>query len=190
MGRRFRIAVLGGTFDRIHAGHERLLGSAFRQAEKVGIGLTSERFLREHPKALGNRIRRYSARRRGLRAYLTQRFPGREFWIASLNDVWGRSVDPGVDLLVVSSETLPGARAVNAERRRRGLPPLEILAVPLVRAEDGKPIHSSRIRLGEIDLRGRKLRPRTGGKPGRVQVPTREDLTHDKPNVRSATSRK
>jgi cytidyltransferase-like protein len=156
--RKFRRAILGGTFDQLHAGHERLLGAAFRLADEVGIGLTTSRYLRKHPKQFDSKILPYALRRRNLDRYVRRTFPSRRFWIAPLNDVWGRSVEPGAGILVVSRETLAGARSVNDERRRRGLPPLEVLAVPVVRAYDHKPLHSTRIRAGEIDVRGHLLR--------------------------------
>ncbi|HZY71199.1 MAG TPA: pantetheine-phosphate adenylyltransferase [Thermoplasmata archaeon] len=156
--RKFRVAVLGGTFDRIHLGHERLLAAAFASANEVGVGLTTDRFLAAHPKRYPDRVRRYSARRRSLRRYLLRAYGPRRFWIAPLEDSFGRSVEPGIDLLVVSKETLPGAHAVNAERRRRGLPPLRVLAIPVVLAADGRPLHAERIRAGEVDREGRPHR--------------------------------
>jgi pantetheine-phosphate adenylyltransferase len=155
VARRYRVAVLGGTFDRLHAGHERLLARAFAVADSVGIGVTTDRFLQAHPKPLGQRIRSYRARRSALAAFLRRSFPGRAFWLAPLNDGWGRSVEPGIDVLVATPDTRDGAQSVNRERRKRGLPPLAIVLVPLVRAADGRPIASRRIRAGVIDDRGR-----------------------------------
>ncbi|MCI4351042.1 MAG: pantetheine-phosphate adenylyltransferase [Thermoplasmata archaeon] len=154
MPRRFRLAVLGGTFDHLHAGHERLIARAFEVADGVGIGVTTEVFLRAHPKPLGARIRTYRARRTALKEYLERTYPRRRFWLAPLNNAWGRSVEPGAQALIATRDTVRGARSVNAERRRRGLPPLTIVVVPLVRARDHRPISSRRIRAGEIDVRG------------------------------------
>lgn len=159
MPRRFRVAVLGGTFDRLHAGHRALLAEAFRRAERVGIGLTTAAYLAAHAKPLGGRIEAYRRRRAALLAHLRRTYPGREFWVAPLDEPFGRSVEPGVDLLVVSDETRRGARRVNAERRRRGLPRVAVVAIPSVRAEDGLPVSSRRIRAGRIDPEGRRRRP-------------------------------
>jgi pantetheine-phosphate adenylyltransferase len=38
------------------------------------------------------------------------------------------------------------------------LKPLEVVEIPFVLAEDGKPISSIRIRYGEIDVHGKLLR--------------------------------
>lgn len=157
--RRASVAVLGGTFDRLHAGHRALLDEAFRRADRVGIGLTTARFLAEHPKPLGRRIRSFEARRRDLERYLGRNYERDRWYVVPLEEPWGRSVEPGVDVLVVSEETEKVARDVNAERRRRGLPPLEVRTVPAVLAEDLRPVASRRIRAGDIDLRGRRRRP-------------------------------
>lgn len=153
------MALLGGTFDGLHAGHARLLEAAFEAAETVGVGLTTSRFLREHPKPLGRRIASEAVRRRRLMAYLARHWPDRAWWVVPLDDEWGRSVEPGADVLVASEETRAGAERVNAERERRGLAPLELRLIPVVRAEDGLALSARRIRAGEVDVEGHRLRP-------------------------------
>ncbi len=157
MARRYRVAVLGGTFDRFHAGHQALLRRAFRVADTVGIGLTTPSYLRKFPKPLGQRIQSYAARKRTLSHWLRARYRNTRWWIAPLEEPFGRSVGPGVDVLVVSSDTRAGGRAVNTERARRGYTALPIEIVPLVLAKDRRPIASRRIRAREIDARGRPL---------------------------------
>jgi hypothetical protein len=48
---------------------------------------------------------------------------------------------------------------VNAERERRGLPPLDIVLIPRVLGEDHLAIASRRIRSGQIDAEGRRRAP-------------------------------
>jgi cytidyltransferase-like protein len=152
--RRVPVAVLGGTFDHLHAGHRALLAAAFRRAVQVKIGLTTDRFARSEGKPLPGRVQSYATRRRHLRLFLQTRFPRRSWSIVPLKDRWGGSIGPGVDLLVVSDETRRAIRPINVERRRRGLRPIRVLVLPQVPAEDGRPISSRRIRAGEIDTDG------------------------------------
>jgi pantetheine-phosphate adenylyltransferase len=159
VARRPGIAVLGGTFDRLHAGHRALLAAAFNAADRVGVGVTTDRYLRAHPKPLAARIAPYAARRRVLLRYLRSAYPHRTYWLVPLEDPFGGSVAPGVDLLVVSEETEAGGRAVNRERRRRRLPPVRILVVPIARAADLRPIAGRRIRAREIDAHGHRRTP-------------------------------
>lgn len=151
------VLVLGGTFDHLHIGHEALLNSAFRLGRTVGIGLTTEEFLRERAKPLGALIPPYARRRQALAGWIRRHHPGRTWWIAPLEDPFGRSIEPGVDAIVVSGDTAQGGRAVNRERRRRGLPPVAIHLVPLVLADDLQPVSSRRVRARIIDRTGRRL---------------------------------
>jgi cytidyltransferase-like protein len=154
--RRAGVAVLGGTFDHLHAGHAALLRAAFERAMRVKVGLTTDRFARSEGKPLAEKVQSYSTRRRRLRGFLRKEFGQRRWSIVPLNDRWGGSVRPGADWLILSTETRRAGRPINAERRRRGLPPLRILVVPIVRAFDGRPIASRRIRSGEIDPAGNR----------------------------------
>jgi cytidyltransferase-like protein len=156
---RYGHAVLGGTFDRLHVGHAALLGAAFAEGRRVSIGLSTDAFVRARQKSGGRSIRPYSARARTLRRWLARRFPRRTWAIVPLADRFGRSAGPGVDILIVSAETAAGGAAVNAERRRRGRSVVPVRVVPVVLAEDLRPVSSSRIRSGEIDRKGRRLRP-------------------------------
>jgi pantetheine-phosphate adenylyltransferase len=156
---RYPVAVLGGTFDRLHVGHAALLATAFRVGRTVAIGVTTAEYLARHPKPGGRAIQSYATRRRALARYLGTHYPRRAFRLVPLRDTFGRSVEDGVDALVVSADTVAGGDAVNAERRRRGRAPLPVVVVPLVLADDLEPVSSRRIRAGEIDPRGRRRAP-------------------------------
>lgn len=154
---RYARAVLGGTFDRFHVGHEALLSTAFRLGRTVAVGVTTDAYLAAHPKPEARRIAPYRVRRRALSRWLRHRFPGRAFSIHALEDRFGGSVGPGVSVLVVSADTTAGAAAVNVERARLGRRRVPVAVVPLVLADDLRPVSSRRIRAGEIDRRGRVL---------------------------------
>lgn len=156
---RYARAVLGGTFDRLHVGHEALLSTAFHLGRSVAVGLTTERYLATHPKPEGDGIAPFSVRRRALTRWVRRHFPGRSFAILPLEDRFGGSVGPHVSVLVVSADTTQGGAAVNAERQRLGRRRVPIAVVPLVLAEDLRPVSSRRIRSGEIDRNGRRRAP-------------------------------
>ncbi|HTP53788.1 MAG TPA: pantetheine-phosphate adenylyltransferase [Thermoplasmata archaeon] len=160
---RYAHAVLGGTFDRLHVGHAALLAAAFRAGRRVSVGVTTDAFVRSVGKPGARSIQPYAVRRRSLRRWISAHFPRRECRLVPLSDRYGRSVGPGVDVLVVSAETEDGGRAVNAERRRRGEPSVPIVVVPLVLADDLWPVSSRRIRAGTIDRRGRRIAPLSVG---------------------------
>lgn len=157
---RFRKVATGGTFDHIHAGHRRLLEKSFEVGEHVIIGLTSDEFVTKLGKEPDHG---YAGREASLREYLEKNFPGRKFTIAKLQDYFGPGIaDADVQALVASPETASRLSLANELRSKKGFPPLELVTVDWVQAEDGKPISSTRIRKGEVDEEGRLLAGSSG----------------------------
>ena len=76
------------------------------------------------------------------------------------NDYGPVVISAQISALVASAETAKKGDEINVIRSRNGLPSLKIIAVEMIRAEDGNPISSSRIRAGEIDASGRMLKVR------------------------------
>ncbi len=154
-GTRYSRVATGGTFDGLHAGHRRLLERSFELGEEVVIGLTSDEFARKQGKSPNHS---FKERRAGLAAFIGERFPGRRYTIAKLDDFFGPGIaNKDVEALVASPETGGRVELANALRAERGFPPLELVVIDWVEAEDGKPISSTRIRMGEIDEEGRLL---------------------------------
>ncbi len=153
---RFRRVATGGTFDHIHAGHRRLLEKSFEVGDEVVIGLTSDEFVERVGKKTEHN---YDWREADLRRFLKQNFPGRRYVIAKLYDYFGPGiVDGGVQALVASPETASRLELANRLRAEKGFPPLALVTIRWVSAEDGKPISSTRIRKGEVDVEGRLRR--------------------------------
>lgn len=153
-----KVAV-GGTFDPLHDGHERLLGRALELGDDgVTVGLTSDD-LAEQTRAEPREVKPYDERRERLAAFLDDVDEwGRDPTIAKLEGPYGvASEDPAFDALVVSPETKPGGEQINALREERGYEPLEIVVVPHVLADDGDPISSTRVVQGAIDEHGNVL---------------------------------
>lgn len=146
--------AMGGTFDLLHDGHKALLGVAFAlRAERVLIGLTTDRFARE----TRAEVNPYPVRERNLARYLRSRGWAR-FVVEPIDDAFGPADDlPDLDVLVVSAERASVGQALNEARASKGLNPLEVRAVPMVLAQDGLAIQSRRIRARTIDAHGRRL---------------------------------
>jgi len=154
--KRFRTVATGGTFDRLHRGHEALLSRSFQVGDKVVIGVTSDAFALKEGK---RPEQSYRVRVRVLRSFLDHRFPGRAYVVSKLDDYFGPGIaSEDVEAIVVSSETAKRVELANKLRAAKGFPPLQVVRVDFVLAEDGQPISSTRIRSGEIDEAGRVLK--------------------------------
>jgi pantetheine-phosphate adenylyltransferase len=145
----------GGTFDEIHIGHLALLARAFDEGKKVIIGVSSDDFAAQRGKKLNHS---FEQRVHNLRNVIRKEFGNAMFEIAKLDGDFGPAVSSGnVAALIASKETEGKGKMLNEMRAKRGLRPVRIITVDLVRAEDGSPVSSTRMRAGEIDGRGRLL---------------------------------
>lgn len=152
----YGLAALGGTFSVIHVGHMALLAEAFTKAEKVIVGVTSDSFAAK----LGKKypIPSYEQRVRQLREFLSKYGWLERARITALEDPYGPTLeDPAVELIVTSPATAYRASEINMKRTERNLNTLDIRICPLVVAEDGQPVSSTRVMMGEITPLG-KLR--------------------------------
>lgn len=146
--------ALGGTFDPIHEGHGVLLAKAFEAAEEVLIGLASDAMIAGKE----GKIAPFTERKQHLEGYL-DRHGWTGYRIEEINQRFGPADRiEELDGIVVSPETEGTAHDLNEARRERGFHPLQIVVVPFLPAEDGLPVSSTRVRLGEIDASGKLLR--------------------------------
>jgi len=152
---KFRKVAVGGTFDHLHDGHLALLRRAFEVGERVYLGVCSD----EMVKSKGCRVQPLGQRLGRLLETVFTEFGEERVEAVVIRDPYGPAIsDPELEAIVVSPETRARAEEINRIRRERGLKELEILEVPFVLAEDGKPISSTRIRRGEIDPHGRLIK--------------------------------
>ena len=148
--------TVGGTFDLLHKGHRTLLEEAFKVADRVLIGLTTDEFAE---KLHNHHFDPFKRRYENLKRFLEEGGYSDRAEIIPINDPYGPTVENGdIEGIIVSEETEPRADEINRLRAERGLRPLLVFCIKMVLAEDGKPISSTRIRRGEIDRDGRVLK--------------------------------
>jgi pantetheine-phosphate adenylyltransferase len=151
--KRFRKVAVGGTFDEFHRGHKVLLMKAFEIGEHSLIGLCTDEFVEKMGKP--HVTAPYKERLKELRAFLEALDLADKAEIIPLNDPYGKTLtDKCIEALVVSEETEKTAIKINQKRSEAQLPPLTIVTISMVPAENCKPISTTRIRKGEIDREG------------------------------------
>ena len=148
----FTLVAMGGTFDIIHKGHLTLLSKAFSISSKVIIGLTSDELAEKRGKKTLNN---YEKRFETLMNIIKTTFPKHAFQISKLDNDFGPAVlEENVQALVVSDETGNQGEILNNHRAEKNLSPVKIVIVPMVLAQDGHRISTTRIKNLEIDIEG------------------------------------
>jgi pantetheine-phosphate adenylyltransferase len=154
----FDLVATGGTFDELHAGHRVLLARAFSLGRSVVIGVSSDNFVAVR-KGKSRLRHRFEIRVERLVRFIHEELGDVNFEIQELNDDYGPTCsDRNIQALIVSEETETKGHEINKIRSSKGFDPLVIVTVTMQKAEDGRPLSSSRIRIGEIDRNGRVLK--------------------------------
>ncbi|NDB31936.1 MAG: pantetheine-phosphate adenylyltransferase [Nitrososphaeria archaeon] len=148
----FSLVAMGGTFDIIHKGHLALLDKAFSVSDNVIIGLVGDELAIKKGKKLNHS---YQQRLDTLKKTIAEKFQNKSYVISKLDNDFGPAVlEKDMQALVVSDETGFQGDVLNKIRKEKNLTPVKIVIVPMILAEDGKRISSTRIRNSEIDTQG------------------------------------
>lgn len=147
---RFNRCLVGGTFDRLHAGHRLLLDAAVRAAGHVEVHITSDKMADQ--KSVN--MQSFETRRDEVLNWAERHAP-RRVSVHELSDVHGPAPHhPEADCIVATPETKAECERINLKRVEHGLPPLHIVEVAHLREVDGAIISSTRIRNGLVDPDG------------------------------------
>lgn len=154
--KKYNLVVSGGTFDLFHKGHQEFLRFQLQISKNVLLGITSDKYLKDSPKS--HETEDYEVRKKAVEDFLKKEHALTRVDIVPLTTREPQSLDEyPVEAIVVTSETKTGALLINLKRKSRKLKELKIITYEMVKAEDGVPISSSRIRKGEITRLGKTL---------------------------------
>jgi pantetheine-phosphate adenylyltransferase len=147
------IVCVGGTFNVIHKGHKLLIEKAIETAGLNGliyIGLARGNLVKNK-----NNIKSYSERKKSLENLLNQKKFLKKTIIVPIDNKYGLTLKEDYNAIVVSPETKKIADEINQKRKHLGKQEMEIICIPYVLSDDGKPISSTRISNNEIDENGK-----------------------------------
>jgi pantetheine-phosphate adenylyltransferase len=130
---KYDVVVVGGTFDRLHAGHRLLLtAAAWASRRRLWIGVSGSKLLNH--KKYAKLIAPVSERAESARKFAHRVRPDlTDVAIAELSDPAGpAAVETCISAMVVSCETRASADAINAARVEAGLPVMVIITVDVL----------------------------------------------------------
>lgn len=149
----FRQVAVGGTFDRLHAGHRLLLAAtALVTTGRVFVGITGDKLLSN--KRNRDLLEKYDVRAQNAIDYIRRVNPQVEVTAGPLLDPKVPPIaatEADFDAIVVSEETVHGAEEINFVRHSMGFAPLIIVVVGLISAAPSGP------KLSSTDLRAAAL---------------------------------
>lgn len=143
---------IGGTFNVVHKGHQRLIEQALSIAGSEGfvfIGVAINELV-----AQKKQVKSFETRKNQLVEFIHQKKAVPTVVIEPIQDRFGPTLKQDFDVIVVSPETISVARKINKERQKKGKKQMKIVQIPFILADDGKPISSTRIMNGEINADG------------------------------------
>jgi len=154
--RRFRCCLVGGTFDRFHAGHRLLLNAASKDADAVEIHIASDSMA----EVKSPFVQSFEDRMDELYSW-AQTLHGCKVSVHQLNDNYGPARHHSTaDAIVATPETIGMCKSINEQRAEGGLAPLHIIEVMHLDGVEGGIISSSAIRNGHMDPDGHPWIPK------------------------------
>jgi phosphopantetheine adenylyltransferase len=153
--------ALGGTFDRLHAGHKLLLTrAALATGRRLRVGVTGPALLAAKKNAA--LLQPFDVRCAAATAFLRALRPDLALEVVELTErSGGTNAIADVSAMVVSPETLPSLESINAERRAKGFADMAAVVIPFVGGDTNEArISSSKLRELELAARAAASAPR------------------------------
>jgi phosphopantetheine adenylyltransferase len=123
--------AVGGSFDHMHNGHRKLLYTSTVVCQKqLTVGVTADFMLTS--KSMADMIEKFPIRCARAKEFLSEVTVGKDvdLNVVEISDPFGPTiVNPLIQAIVVSSETVTGAFKINEIRLSKSMSPLDILVI-------------------------------------------------------------
>lgn len=144
--------ALGGTFDRLHMGHKAFINCAFEKANSVSMGITTDAMAANLGKI---NVLSFDKRKEDIENFLKSRGLLGRAQLFALNDIYGTTLtDKTLNAILVTDDSLDGAREINLKRKKNGLAPLAVLKFNIFKTANGRALSSTLIRRGHANREG------------------------------------
>jgi len=124
-----------------------LLRTALSVSEFIEIGLTSQDLLEN--KQYSSKLESYETRKNNIETYISSFADLKRTNIVKIKnwaDMDKYAQDPEYEGLILSQETYENALKLNENREKKGLKPLILVVIPLIKDKDNNKISSTLIR--------------------------------------------
>lgn len=145
------LGLIGGTFDRFHAGHKKLIDNALERCKEIEIWIISDEIASKNNPLTMN----WENRRSEIISNLGKDTINKIKFGLLENKFGPAPTHPDATAIICTTETVDMCIEINKMRGEKNLDELEIIKIEHEDAWDGRPISSTRIRNGEIDRQGR-----------------------------------
>ena len=145
------LGLVGGTFDRFHVGHQKLIETGLKECHNLEVWMTSDILAtRKDP-----RIDSWDDRKKLILSSIHPELQAR-ISFHTLKDAFGPApTHEFAEVIICTRETISNCEEINAIRANNKLKPLKTVIVEPVFDSNGKVVSSTNIRRGMTDRNGK-----------------------------------
>ena len=138
------LGLVGGTFDRFHIGHQKLLEIGLKECHELEVWMTSDILATRKDR----RIDSWADRKKLIMSSIHPDLHAR-ISFHTLEDAFGPAPTHEVaEVIICTPETISNCEEINAIRANNELKPLQTIIVNPVLDSNGKVVSSTSIRMG------------------------------------------
>jgi len=144
-------AIIAGTFDHLHKGHQKLLTIALKSAQTISCGLISNNLTKN--KSLPSLIQSSPIRQQTLNRFFSS-YSNSINLFPLTHPLKPAITSTKFDSIIASTNTQNTVNQINQLRLKNHLKPLKPIIIDLIKSSDNQSLSSTRIRQGQINRQG------------------------------------